>query len=172
MRVATSSGRTARQAVSKSNPGASRVISSPSASVPAGAWPGAASTTTIVSTAAPEARMAARVYEGELAPNSVKSYDLESRDGRRVQVKARIVGPNTGAGAIFSAFRSFDFDVAVLIAFDHTTYDVLWAREVPAADIETAGSFSAHVNGHRIRITAGKYLGTDVTPRFKAMLSA
>ncbi|WIX85848.1 hypothetical protein [Amycolatopsis sp. DG1A-15b] len=116
--------------------------------------------------------LTARVYEGELEPNSVKSYDLESKDGKRVQVKARIVGPNTGAGAIFSVFRSFDFDIAVLIAFDHATYEVLWAREVPAADIEAAGSFSAHVNGHRIRIAAGKHLGTDITPRFKAILSA
>ncbi|WP_230862525.1 hypothetical protein [Amycolatopsis camponoti] len=78
-------------------------------------------------------------------------------------MKARIVGPDTGADAIFSVFRSFDFDVAVLIAFDSSTYGVLWAREVPAADIEAACRFSSHVNGHRVRITAGARLGADVT---------
>lgn len=87
-------------------------------------------------------------------------------------MKARIVGPDTRPGAIFSVFRSFDFDIAVLIAFDSATYDVIWAREVPAADIEAAGRFSSHVNGHRIRITAGERLGVDVTSRFRAILSA
>lgn len=116
--------------------------------------------------------LAAQVYRGELVANSVKSYDLQAADGRRVQVKARIVGPGTKPGAIFSVFRSFDFDIAVLLAFDSATYDVLWAREVPTADIEAATRYSSHVNGHRIRITVGAQLGTDVTSQFGALLSA
>ncbi|UJW36924.1 hypothetical protein L3Q67_44990 (plasmid) [Saccharothrix sp. AJ9571] len=52
--------------------------------------------------------LAMRVYGGELAANSGKSYDLLAADGRRVQVKARTVGAATRAGAVFSAFRSFD----------------------------------------------------------------
>ncbi|MEV6904331.1 hypothetical protein [Amycolatopsis sp. NPDC051372] len=114
--------------------------------------------------------LAARVYDGELAPKSV-SYNLRAADGRRVQVKARTIHPDT-RGAFFSPFRSFDFDVAVLIAVDSSTYNVLWAREVPVADIEAASRYSAHTNGNRVSITAGARLGTDVTTRFSAVLSA
>jgi hypothetical protein len=115
--------------------------------------------------------LAAKVYGGELAANSVKSYDLLATDGRRVQVKARTVGSDTRAGAVFSVFRSFDFDVAVLITFDSSTYALRWAREVPAVDLETAGRHSSHVNGRLIRITAGARLGADVTARFHAVAS-
>jgi len=115
--------------------------------------------------------LAAQVYGGELAANSVKSYDLLAADGRRVQVKARTVGPDTRAGAVFSVFRSFDFDIAVLITFDSATYALRRAREVPAADIEPAGRHSDHVNGRLIRITAGLRLGVDVTSRFRAVSS-
>ncbi|OZM72656.1 hypothetical protein CFN78_13550 [Amycolatopsis antarctica] len=115
--------------------------------------------------------LAARVYQGELAANSAKSYDLLAADGQRIQVKARTVGPGTQAGTIFSVFRSFDFDVAVLITFDSSTYGLRWAREVPAAEIETASRYSSHVNGNRLLITTGAQLGTDVTPRFSAALA-
>ncbi|MBN9743679.1 hypothetical protein DMP23_21800 [Amycolatopsis sp. A1MSW2902] len=115
--------------------------------------------------------LAAKAYAGELVPNSVKSYDLLAADGRRIQVKARAMGPDTRSGAVFSAFRSFDFDIAVLIAFDSTTYELRWAREVPAADIETAGRHSSHINGRLIRISTGAKLGDDVTARFKDVMS-
>jgi hypothetical protein len=94
---------------------------------------------------------------------------LLAADGRRVQVKARTVSPDTRAGAVFSAFRSFDFDVAVLITFDSTTYALRWAREVAVADIKTAGRHSPHVNGRLIRITTRADLGVDVTTRFNAV---
>jgi len=115
--------------------------------------------------------LAEKVYRGTLEPNSVKSYDLIDADGRRIQVKARTVGPDTGAGAVFSVFRSFDFDIAVLITFDSATYALREAREVPVAELETAGRHSAHVNGRLIRITAGLRLGVDVTVRFRAVAS-
>jgi hypothetical protein len=116
--------------------------------------------------------LAAQVYAGELAANAVKSYDLRAADGRRVQVKARAIGPGPRAGEVFSAFRSFDFDVACLIAFDSATYGLRWAREVSAVEIKTAGRYSPHVNGNLIRITAGEKLGTDITTRFRAVLAA
>lgn len=83
-------------------------------------------------------------------------------------MKARTIEPTPRAGAVFSAFRSFDFDIAVLLAFDSTTYALQWAREVLKADLETAGRYSAHINGRLIRVTAGARLGIDVTARFKA----
>jgi hypothetical protein len=116
--------------------------------------------------------LAKRVYGGELAANSVKSYDLRAADGRRIQVKARAISPGARVAEVFSAFRSFDFDVAVLIAFDSSTYELRWAREVPADDIEAAGRYSRHVNGNLIPITVGAGLGTDITTRFRAVLSA
>ncbi|WP_410658400.1 DUF6998 domain-containing protein [Amycolatopsis sp. lyj-112] len=112
--------------------------------------------------------LAAQVYDGKLAANSVKSYDLLAADDRRVQVKARAVAPDTRASASFSAFRSFDFDIAVLITFDSATYAVRQACEVPVADLEAAGRYSAHINGRLITITAGIQLGHDVTARFRA----
>lgn len=115
--------------------------------------------------------LAAQVYGGKLAENSVKSYDLLAADGRRVQVKARTVGPDTRATAVFSVFRSFDFDIAVLITFDSAAYALRQAREVLAADLETAGRHSDHVNGRLIRITAGVQLGVDVAARFRAVVS-
>lgn len=78
---------------------------------------------------------------------------------------------DTGAGAVFSVFRSFDFDIAVLITFDSATYALREAREVPVAELETAGRHSAHVNGRLIRITAGLRLGVDVTEQFRAVAS-
>lgn len=115
--------------------------------------------------------LATKVYGGTLVANSVKSYDLLAADDRRVQVKARTVGPDTRASAVFSAFRSFDFDIAVLITFDSATYALRQAREVPAADLETAGRHSAHINGRLIKITTGLRLGVDVTSRFRATAS-
>jgi hypothetical protein len=115
--------------------------------------------------------LAVQVYGGTLAANSVKSYDLLAADGRRVQVKARTVGPGIEAGAVFSVFRSFDFDVAVLMTFDSATYALGQAREVPVTDLESAGRHSAHVNGRLIRITDGVRLGVDVTARFRAIAS-
>jgi hypothetical protein len=115
--------------------------------------------------------LAEQVYGGTLAANSVKSYDLLAADSRRVQVKARAVGPDTGAGAVFSAFRSFDFDIAVLMTFGSSTYALRWAREVPAADLETAGRFSSHINGRLLRITAGEQLGVEVTAQFRTAMA-
>jgi hypothetical protein len=87
-------------------------------------------------------------------------------------VKARAIRSGIRTGAVFSAFRSFDFDIAVFIAVDSSTYDLLWAREVPATDIEGASRYSLHVNGYLVPVTTGARLGTDVTPRFNASLSA
>jgi hypothetical protein len=115
--------------------------------------------------------LAVQVYGGTLATNSVKSHDLLAADGRRVQVKARTVAPDIRASAVFSVFRSFDFDIAVLTTFDSATYALRQAREVPAADLESAGRHSAHVNGRLIKITAGLHLGVDVAPRFRAVAS-
>ncbi len=46
----------------------------------------------------------------------MKSYDLTTADGQRVQVKARVVNVPVRRGQLqASVFRSFDFDVAALV---------------------------------------------------------
>ena len=56
-----------------------------------------------------------------LAPNSEKSYDLTTPDGRRVQVKGRLFNPADSRSQTFSAFRSFDFDEALFRLFEATS---------------------------------------------------
>ncbi|MGX5695557.1 DUF6998 domain-containing protein [Agromyces soli] len=114
--------------------------------------------------------LAQRSYGGELAANSAKSYDLLDRSGRRIQVKARTVEPATRPSAVFSVFRSFDFEVAAFLAFSRTSYDLLWAKEMRPAEIEAAARWSKHVNGYLIRIPIVERLGVDVTEQFEAVL--
>lgn len=114
--------------------------------------------------------LAAQVYGGTLAPNSVKSYDLTTLDGARYQVKARTVRPGMKAGAAFSVIRSYDFDFMVYLALDWETYEVMWAREVAVAEMESVGRFSDHINGTLVRIRDAQALGADVTARFRSPL--
>ncbi|WP_026374325.1 hypothetical protein [Agrococcus lahaulensis] len=115
--------------------------------------------------------LAAHVYSASRMPNSVKSYDLRGPDGTRYQVKTRTVRPGMKAGAAFSVIRSYDFDVMVYLALDWETYEVAWAREVPVAEMEGVGRFSAHINGTLVRIKDAASLGVDVTERFRADIS-
>ena len=96
-------------------------------------------------------------------PNSGKSYDLLDASGLRLQVKARTVGAGVHGSAKFSAFRSFDFDAALFVAFDLGTYDVVWARMVGRAEVEAAVSYSAHINASSLRIRTAALMGRDVT---------
>src|SRR4051812_25900664 len=56
-------------------------------------------------------------YDGELAPPSEKSWDVRGSDGRKIQVKCRLVVPDTKGTQQYSPFRSWDFDVCVFITF-------------------------------------------------------
>lgn len=110
--------------------------------------------------------LAQQAFGGTLLPNSGKSYDLLDGESRRLQVKARSVGVGVSPSAKFSAFRSFEFDSAVFIAFDLGSYEVEWARLVPRDDVETAARYSSHINGSSVRINIASRLGEDVTERF------
>jgi hypothetical protein len=116
--------------------------------------------------------VARRVLGGELAPNSVKSYDLTTPVGERVQVKARVIRNPAKAGERqLSPFRSFDFDTALIVLFD-TTYSVLRAVTLPAMLIFEHSRPSTHVNG-RIFIARDALLalGTDLTDLFETFPS-
>jgi len=112
---------------------------------------------------------AAVVYDGILAPNSEKSYDLIAADGRKVQVKVRLVRPATSPSAVFSPIRSFDFDVCAFILIDNDAGLVVAAREWSVADVRAHGRHREHTNGTVVRVgqvrTSSTY-GTDRTVDF------
>ncbi|MEA5360248.1 hypothetical protein VA596_11940 [Amycolatopsis sp., V23-08] len=87
-------------------------------------------------------------------------------------MKVRAVGLDIGADAVFWVFRSFDFDIGVLITFDSATYALRRAREVSVSELESAGGHFAHVNGRLVRIAGGLRLGVDVTEHFRAVTSS
>ncbi len=83
--------------------------------------------------------IALRAYGGSLAANSEKSYDLTTAQGRRIQVKARLVDPADRRSQNFSAFRSWNFDAALFLLFDSASYDLLWARELTVEETKAIG---------------------------------
>ncbi|MFM9376280.1 DUF6998 domain-containing protein [Gordonia sp. VNK21] len=97
---------------------------------------------------------------GVLEPNSTKSHDITTPDGRRIQVKAMGVR-SAGAAAKFSPFRSTDFTTAVFLVFDRD-FDLTEAREVTASDIEQT-RLVAHINGRQPSLSWVRSVGTDVT---------
>ncbi|AXH95978.1 hypothetical protein DV701_07430 [Ornithinimicrobium avium] len=117
-----------------------------------------------------------RAYGGILAPSNAKSWDVESADGRNIQVKARLVVPGATRAEQYSPFRSWDFDVCVFITFDAHTYDVLLALEVPAVEVQQLATAVPHVGATAARVSTRTPLGAapgavDVTPQVRAAMS-
>lgn len=113
---------------------------------------------------------AAVVYDGLLAPNSEKSYDLVAEDGRRIQVKVRLIRPGTSKAAVFSPIRSFDFDACLFLLVDDDAGDVEIARELTAAEVREHGKHREHTNGVVLRVGQARSLGVgnDLTEEFRA----
>lgn len=87
---------------------------------------------------------------GELAPNSQRSWDVRSPSGERLQVKARVVtDPASPGERQLSVFRSWDFDAAVIVLFDHE-FRVWRAARLPVEMLRDRARFVEHVRGHRI----------------------
>ena len=111
--------------------------------------------------------LAARILGGTLEANSVKSYDLQCPEFGKVQVKSRIARSGKGRMQL-SAFRSFDFDYALVIIFD-SDYRVMSANMIPVSAISTAGTNSPHVNGRIVSPTPALLAqGIDISDRFNA----
>lgn len=114
---------------------------------------------------------AAMVYDGLLAPNSEKSYDLAAADGRKVQVKVRLVRPGMASGAVFSPIRSFDFDLCAFLVIDNAAGQVVAAREWTPEEVREHGSFKQHTNGTIVTVSqvrSSKARGRDRTEDFNA----
>jgi hypothetical protein len=118
-----------------------------------------------------------RAYDGELAPNSEKSWDVRSADGRLLQVKSRVIGSASLTRPIaFSVFRSWDFHAAVFVVLAAETYDVVGGFEVPTATIRNRATAVSWVGGMSIRpsLTSLRTMpdAIDVTERLHAALLA
>lgn len=110
-------------------------------------------------------------YDGVLAPNSEKSWDVKAADGRLLQVKCRVVGQGSQA-QMFSPFRSWDFDACVFVVLDASTYEVRSAWDIPRGPIKEASYRSEWVRGDRMSLSGVRRIGEgfEVTDRLAAML--
>lgn len=111
-----------------------------------------------------------RATKGELAPNSKSSWDLETPDGKHLQVKARIVvDPKNRGQRQLSPFRSWEFHSAVIVLFDNA-FKIWKAALLPAAELKECSRPSKHVNGDLVFAT-DELLGTgeDWTGRLVAV---
>ncbi|MFT3971630.1 MAG: hypothetical protein QM695_15485 [Micropruina sp.] len=108
---------------------------------------------------------------GALEPNSTKSHDITTPTGRRIQVKA--MGTRAaGSSGKFSPFRSFDFDTAVFLVFEHGAFELVLAREVPASEVDLLARYSEHTNGKQPTLRQIRNAGVDVTDEMRAAYAA
>lgn len=110
------------------------------------------------------------VYDGILAPNSEKSYDLIAADRRRVQVKVRNIREDTRPSSVFSPIRSFDFDVCAFLLVDAQADRIKCAWEWTTSEVSEHGVHRAHTNGTVIRVRQVQRgaIGTDITAQVDA----
>lgn len=111
----------------------------------------------------------ATAYSGELAPNSEKSWDVETPSGRRLQVKARVAKSGAPVSSLVtSPFRSWDFDAAVIVLLGDRDLSVVAAAELPAQVVQEAARWRNHVNGWVVTPTPELMAtGLDVTVRLR-----
>lgn len=106
-------------------------------------------------------RIVSEAFGGVLSANSGKSYDLLDSRSRRVQVKARSIENNKPGAALFSIFRSFDFDVAVFLVFDRASAEIIHAVEVEVEAVQELVTFRPRLNGYTVPV---KKLMADSIP--------
>lgn len=89
-------------------------------------------------------------FNGELAPNSEKSWDVLTPEGEKLQVKSRLLDdPTKSKQRQLSPIRSWGFDYLAIVLFD-STYRVWRAVKVPADLVRGTGTHSEWVNGELI----------------------
>lgn len=109
---------------------------------------------------------------GTIAPNSEKSWDIETPERKRVQVKSRVVLNRLNRGQRqLSVIRSFDFDDLALVLFD-PSYAVLAAVLIPAEIVQHNSSYRADVNGYVLFATDTLLQhprGVDISGKLRAV---
>jgi hypothetical protein len=112
--------------------------------------------------------LSCEVLGGALAPNSEKSFDLFDGAGRKIQVKSRVLRNGSRSERQLSPFRSFGFDVALVLLFD-TQYRVVHAVEFTTDQVQALSTHRTHVNGHVLIATDNALSeGVDVIELFAA----
>lgn len=108
-------------------------------------------------------RLVATAYGGALAPNSEKSFEVALPDGRRLQVKARILDPDHVGSHVLSAIRSWEFDACVVVLLSTDDLSVLAASEIQVEALRAVASYRKHTNAWVVRpAPAVMALGEDV----------
>jgi hypothetical protein len=115
-----------------------------------------------------------RAVGGILHPNSHKSWDVTTSEGERLQFKCRVVStPMRPSHSQLSAFRSFDFDAAIVVLFSDIDFSVLQAVKVPSAVVEAQAAGGWQEISHSWRAFANAALldhpdSVDVTNRVRS----
>ena len=110
-----------------------------------------------------------RATSGALAPKSQKSWDVLTPDGRRLQVKARVITPENPSRQL-SPIRSWDFDELVIVLFDDY-FDLTHAVFLEQAVAKAASTWNEHVKGWRLFATGTLMTaGTDRTAELLAQI--
>lgn len=109
-----------------------------------------------------EATVAA-AYNGNLTEVGAKSVDVVSNDGRRLQVKTRLLPKGD---LRHWAFRDFEFDAAIVIAMDRGTFMIDWARELTTDEVRSLARHHA-TDRWRLRMAPAKSVGIDVTGQLR-----
>lgn len=114
-----------------------------------------------------------RATNGQLGPNSQRSWDVLTVEGERIQVKARMVtDPAVVGKRQLSVIRSWDFDSVVVVLFDDF-FAVRKAARLPTELCEHAARFIPLLNGHRLMATDSLLArGEDWTDRLRQHANA
>ena len=107
----------------------------------------------------------ARAYGARLEAPVNAGWDAVDADGTRIQVKTRFLEP--GARRPFT-FKNLEFDVAVLVWLDATTFMIDWAREIARDAVEPL--LAPHASGYRLSPVRAVANGVDVTQRLRTAL--
>ncbi len=110
--------------------------------------------------------LVAHAVGGTLAPPSQKSWDVLGRDGAKIQVKARVVHDERNPGERqLSAFRSWEFDYAIVVLFD-PEFRVRNSAKLDCHTLQEHSGWVGFVNAARVMATDGLLkLGESWTAR-------
>lgn len=100
--------------------------------------------------------LVAYAFDGELAPNSEKSFDVRLPDGRLVQVKSRMIVSGSRGERQLSTIRSWGFTHLAIVLF-WADYSVMRAALLPMELAREIASEDRHVRGSRIMATDGLF---------------
>lgn len=88
-----------------------------------------------------------------LAKNSAAGHDAESKEGKKIQIKARRVSKNSKSrqlGAIRNLDKG-DFDELVAVIFNES-YEVVEAVSIPHSVVKKYSTYRSHVNAHILQL--------------------